>query len=154
MVILDTSVISALMQRQPDPLVSSWLDRQAELSIWTTSITIVEVRHGIELLPRSRRRASLEAEFERVIEEDIQRRIVPFDTGAAAAAATLMAERQRSGRPGDFRDTMIAGIVIASHAALATRNARLFEDLAVPVVDPWRQYTTLSHIGRLSRTRS
>jgi predicted nucleic acid-binding protein len=32
---------------------------------------------------------------------------------------------------------MIAGIVLAHHATLATRNLRDFDDLAVNVVDPW-----------------
>jgi predicted nucleic acid-binding protein len=137
MVILDTNVLSELMQQRANPLVRQWLDRQAELSVWTTSITIFEIRHGIELLPRSRRHASLEAEFERLIEDDIQGRIVPFDAQAATVAAGLMAQRQRTGRGGELRDTMIAGIVIASHAMLATRNMRHFDDLSVPVVDPW-----------------
>ncbi len=137
MVILDTNVLSELMQQRANPLVRQWLDRQAELSVWTTAITIFEIRHGIELLFKSRRRASLEAEFERFIEDDIQGRIVPFDAQAATVAAGLMAQRQRAGRSGDLRDTMIAGIVIASHAMLATRNMRHFDDLSVPVVDPW-----------------
>jgi toxin FitB len=138
MVILDTNVISALMQQRTPPAVKLWLDRQAELSVWTTSITVFEIRNGIEMLTRGRRRTSLESEFERVLEDDIQRRIVPFDTEAATAAAILMAERQRAGRPGDMRDTMIAGIVIASHATLATHNVRHFSDLPVPVIDPWQ----------------
>jgi toxin FitB len=138
MVILDTNVISTLMQQAPHPAVRVWLDRQPELSVWTTSVTVFEIRYGIEMLPRSRRRALLESEFERVIDDDIQRRIVPFDTAAANAAAVLMAERQRAGRPGDMRDTMIAGIVIASHATLATHNTRHFADLSVPVIDPWQ----------------
>ena len=137
MVILDTNVISALMHQQPPPPVRHWLDRQAELSVWTTSITVFEVRNGIEMLPRSRRRRSLEAEFERVIEDDIERRIVPFDFAAAIAAAVLMAERKRAGRGGDMRDAMIAGIVSASHATLATHNVRHFADLPVAVIDPW-----------------
>jgi hypothetical protein len=138
MVILDTNVISGLMQRRTPPAVKLWLDRQAELSVWTTSVTVFEIRNGIEMLTRGRRRSSLESEFERVLEDDIQRRIVPFDTEAANAAAMLMAERQRAGRPGDMRDTMIAGIVIASHATLATHNTRHFSDLPVPVIDPWQ----------------
>jgi toxin FitB len=137
MVILDTNVISTLMHQRRNQAVSLWLDRQPELSVWTTSVTVFEIRHGIEILPRSRRRAALETEFERVIEDDIQRRIVPFDIAAANAAAVLMAERQRTGQPGDLRDTMIAGIVIASRATLATRNTRHFAEMPVPVVDPW-----------------
>jgi predicted nucleic acid-binding protein len=38
---------------------------------------------------------------------------------------------------GELRDTMIAGIAIASHATLATRDTRHFADLPVAVVDPW-----------------
>jgi predicted nucleic acid-binding protein len=37
----------------------------------------------------------------------------------------------------DLRDTQIAGIALARHAAVATRNTRHFKDLSVPVVDPW-----------------
>ena len=137
MVILDTNVISALMYQRPPASVRQWLDRQAEPSVWTTSITVFEIRAGIEVLPQSRRRRSLEIEFERLVEDDIQGRVVPFDASAANAAALLMAERRRAGRTGDLRDTMIAGIVIAGHATLATHNTRHFADLPIPVVDPW-----------------
>jgi predicted nucleic acid-binding protein len=64
-------------------------------------------------------------------------RIAPFDNDAATQAANLMATRQLKGRPVELRDTMIAGIVLARHATLATRNLVHFEDLSVPVVNPW-----------------
>jgi predicted nucleic acid-binding protein len=66
------------------------------------------------------------------------RRWNAFDAAAATATAMLLAERKRTGRTGGLRDSMIAGIVIASHAALATRNIGHFADLSIPVVDPWR----------------
>jgi len=137
MVILDTNVLSELMRQHPERRVATWLDQQAEVSIWTTSLNIFEIRSGIEILPDSRRRTLLEAEFERLIDEDIQRRVVSFDTAAAEQAAGLMAARQRAGRPVELRDTMIAGIVLANHATLATRNIRHFADLTVPVMNPW-----------------
>ena len=137
MIILDTNVLSELMRRRPERTVTNWLDRQAEPSVWTTSISVFEIRSGIEILPDSRRRSRLETEFERLIEEDICRRVVSFDTAAAEHAASLMATRQRAGRPGELRDTMIAGIALANHATLATHNTRHFADLSVPVVNPW-----------------
>jgi hypothetical protein len=36
-----------------------------------------------------------------------------------------------------MRDTFIAGIALARRATLATRNTRHFDDLSVPVVNPW-----------------
>lgn len=83
-----------------------------------------------------KRRALLLETFETVLEK-MGRRIAPFDDAAAVEAADLMAFRQRKGRPVDLRDTMIAGIVVARHATLATRNVVHFEDLSVPVVNPW-----------------
>jgi len=47
-----------------------------------------------------------------------------------------MAIRQKKGRPGDLRDTMIAGIALAHHATLATRNTAYFEDVSITIVNP------------------
>jgi predicted nucleic acid-binding protein len=75
--------------------------------------------------------------FKRALEEKLEGRILPFDEVAAEEAAILSAARQRSGRSVELRDTMIAGIALAQRATLATRNVRHFDDLTVPVVDPW-----------------
>lgn len=137
-IILDTNVLSALMRSSPHAAVVRWLDEQPADSIWVTSVTVFEARFGLALLPQGKRRLGLEHAFERVLEEDLANRILDFDTVAAASAARLAAERQRRGRPVDFRDTLIAGIAQARRATIATRNIKDFERLDVPVVDPWK----------------
>lgn len=137
MIILDTNVLSALMRTAPDPAVVAWLDRQPAESVWITSITVFEARLGLALLPDGRRRRALEAAFSRLVEDDLENRVLDFDTAAATSAASLAVERQRAGHPADMRDAQIAGIVSARRATLATRNVRHFADLKVPVVDPW-----------------
>ena len=137
MIILDTNVLSVLMQATPDVRVIEWLDRQAPESIWITSITLFESRLGLALLPEGRRRQALEASFELLLNEDLQNRVLVFDAAAALEAATLAAARQRTGRPVDLRDTQIAGIAAARRASIATRNLRHFQDLTVPVINPW-----------------
>lgn len=138
MIILDTNVLSALMRRQPEPTVLAWLDNQPAASIWLTSITVFESRLGLALLRRGRRRQTLEESFERLLAEDLDNRVLPFDAQAAAQSALIGAARQRAGRPVDMRDAQIAGIVVARRATLATRNVRHFEGLNTPVVNPWR----------------
>jgi predicted nucleic acid-binding protein len=137
MIILDTNVLSALMRRIPDKDVIAWLDKQPRSSMWTTSVTILEVRFGLQTMPAGKRRAALMRAFETVLADMIGQRIAPFDTAAAQQAGDLMAVRYNQGRPRELRDTMIAGIVLACHATLATRNTSHFEDLSVPVVNPW-----------------
>lgn len=137
MIVLDTNVLSALMRRTPERQVVAWLDRQAPESVWITSITLFEARYGLALLPKGRRRQSLEVAFEQMMAEDLKGRVLDFDRPAAEAAADLAAERQRNGKPVDMRDTQIAGIVLARQARLATRNVRHFLDLSVEVMNPW-----------------
>ena len=137
MIILDTNVLSALMRTAPEAAVVAWLDRQPAESVWITSITLFESRLGLALLPAGRRKATLEAAFARLLQEDLENRVLDFDSAAATAAATLTAGRQKAGRPVDMRDTQIAGIALARRATLATRNVRHFADLKVPVVNPW-----------------
>jgi predicted nucleic acid-binding protein len=136
-IILDTNVVSALMRKVPDDAVVGWLDRQPAESVWITSITLFEARFGLALLPDGRRRKALTSAFAQLLSEDLENRILDFDAAAAVEAAELAARRQRAGRSVDMRDTQIAGIAIARHAKLATRNARHFSDLKVAVIDPW-----------------
>ena len=138
MIILDTNVLSVLMQSTPDAAVIEWLDRQPAESVWITAVTVFEARLGLALLPPGKKRRQLEAAFERVLEEDLEHRVLDFDTAAAGSAAALAADRQRKGRTVDLRDTLIAAVAVARHATIATRNVRHFSDLSVPVVDPWR----------------
>ena len=69
MIILDTNVLSALMLSEPEVVVATWLDRQARTSVWTTSVTIFEIRYGLIAMPAGRRRTERHALFERVVEE-------------------------------------------------------------------------------------
>lgn len=136
MIILDTNVLSELMLRAPHQRVLSWLDRQPRSSIWTTSVTVFEIRFGLESMPAGKRQTTLVQDFEKIL-HSIDRRIAPFDVEAAERASALMASRKLQGRPLEDRDTMIAGIVLALHATLATRNVSHFEDLLAPLINPW-----------------
>jgi len=138
MIILDTDVLSETMRAAVNPRFSAWFDDQSRTSVWTTAISLLEIRFGVERLPIGRRRTALELALERTVVLDLDARILPFDSAAASETAILMAERQRRGRGGDLRDSMIAGIAITHRATLATRNTRHFADLPVPVIDPWR----------------
>jgi predicted nucleic acid-binding protein len=137
MIILDTNVVSELMTEQ-NTGVLAWLDRQPWSSLWTTAITILEIRSGLAVIPVGRRRSERQAAFDLLIEGNLESRVLPFDHAAAEQTASLIGERKRAGRPGELRDSMIAGIALAQRATLATRNVRHFEDLTIPVVDPWR----------------
>jgi predicted nucleic acid-binding protein len=136
MIILDSNVVSELMT-EPDAAVLAWLDRQSWTLLWTTAITVLEIRSGLAIMPAGRRRSARQSAFDLLIERNFESRVLPFDYAAAEETASLIGIRKRAGRPGELRDSMIAGIALARRATLATRNVRHFDDLDLPVVDPW-----------------
>ena len=138
MIILDTNVLSALMRREGEPIVVAWLDRQPAQSLWTTAITVFEIRLGLEILADGRRRRRLEDAFAETLGTDLDGRVLAFDQTAAEAAAKIAAEQRRVGRSLEIRDVQIAGIAAARKATLATRNIRHFDNLGIAFADPWR----------------
>ncbi len=124
------------MKLPKDPLVIEWFGRQPRSSIWTTAVTVFEIRFGLHIMEKGRRRNILVDAFDAALVM-MGGRIAPFDAAAAHEAAELMAVRRNKGTPVDMRDTMIAGIALAHRATLATRNTAHFEDLSIPVVNPW-----------------
>ncbi len=137
MIILDTNVLSELMQQNPDAIVVSWLDKLPAESVWITSVTLFEAHYGLLLLPEGKRRESLISIFEQIVIDDLDGRVLLFDQAAAEQAAKLAASRRRAGHSVDMRDTFIAGIALAKKAAIATRNTKHFSDLQVDVINPW-----------------
>ncbi len=137
MIILDTNVLSALALEQPDLTIANWLDRQSAQSVWTTSITIYELTFGVELLAESRKRRRLESALDRLVEEALEGRVLPFDALSAKFAGALSAGERRRGRVVEIRDAQIAGVAMARKATLATRNVRHFQGTGLTLVNPW-----------------
>ena len=135
--LIDTNVLSALMSSEPDPDVVAWLDQQAPESVWTTSITVFEIRFGLALMDAGTRQRRLTAAFETLLAEDLSGRVLYFDSVAAARTATLIAGLRRTGRSMEIRDGMICGIALARRASIATRNVRHFEPTPASIINPW-----------------
>ncbi len=136
MIVLDSNVLSELMLPRPEEKVIAWLDRQPRSSIWTTSVTVFEIRFGLQTMPTGKRRDIYTEAFDHLLAR-IDHRVAPFDYEAAQYASALMASRKLQGRPREARDTMIAGIVLSRHATFATRNIRDFDDVSATLVNPW-----------------
>ena len=99
--------------------------------LWITTVSIFELRYGIELHAKGRRRNQLEDSLARVLDAGFKGRVLNFDQEAANAAAFISAKRRASGQPNEIRDVLIAGIVISQRADLATRNVRHFHNLEI-----------------------
>jgi predicted nucleic acid-binding protein len=140
MLILDTNVISEIMQPSPSPRVLNWWSQQQTGELFTSTVSMAEILYGIELLPKGKRRDRLLAEAAAMFNEDFAGRILPFDEEAARAFAEIAAARRTLGRPIAEFDAQIAAIARTHRAALATRNPSDFEACGVRLVNPWQPF--------------
>jgi predicted nucleic acid-binding protein len=137
MIVLDTNVISALMQSNPDRRVVDWLNDQSTESIWTTSVSLFEILFGLNVMTKGKRRETLQTAFEQALIEDLGGRVLDFDSSAAREAATISAKLRSKGASVEIRDVQIAGIVSARRSTLATRNTKHFMATGIKLIDPW-----------------
>ena len=137
MIVLDTNIVSELIRPRPNPSVVDWVARQPGTSLFISAVTEAELRYGVEILPAGHRRERLAAEIESTLREDFSRRILPFDSAAARAYATIMADRRATGRPIGQSDCQIAAIARSRGAPVATRNVADFAGCGIKVVNPW-----------------
>jgi toxin FitB len=136
MIVVDTNVVSELMRPSPSAVVVAWV-RRNEGELYTTSITLAEIGYGIERLADGRRKQLLRSTAEEVF-ADFAERVLAFDAEAALAYARIVSGRDRTGLPIDGFDAQIASICNVHQAALATRNAKDFQDTGIDVIDPWQ----------------
>lgn len=138
MIVLDTNVLSELMRPTPAMAVLRWVTERPSTSLFTMTVTQAEILFGLALLPDGRRRSDLLAAAEQMFVEDFDGRVLPFDTAAATAFASIAAGRRRQGKPTGAFDAQIAAIAQSRGAALATRNVADSLDCGPLVINPWK----------------
>lgn len=136
MIVLDTNVISELQGRLYSDRILSWLDGFDAETVFLTTITIGEIRFGLELLADGKLKAALIADLE-AIEREFSGRILGFSNSAAHQYGVISAKRHRIGRRMETQDAMIAAICLSHGATLATRNTKDFEELDLKLVNPF-----------------
>lgn len=137
MIVLDTNVVSELMRSAPDPVVSAWAGDVDGPDLFTSTITVAEISHGLHRLPKGSRRTALMVLADEVFRR-FDDRILAFDRPAAERYGELVASREAIGRPISIADAQIAAISLVNDATLATRNRDDFAALDLALIDPWR----------------
>lgn len=131
--LVDANVLSEPTKSAPASAVVDWL-RAHERQIVVDPVILGEVRFGILLLPRGRRRARLEQWFD----TGVQRlQCLPWEAETGLRWAELLARLRRSGRAMPIKDSLIAATALVHDLTIATRNRIDFEPAGVKLVDPF-----------------
>ena len=137
MILLDTNVLSELMNPSPSVAVRSWLDDLPDADIRISAITRGEIELGIALMPDGKRRREF-IRRARILFEFFKNRCLPFEENAAAIFGLVVARRRKMGRPISVLDAQIAAIALLHRMQLATRNTRDFRYIErLELINPW-----------------
>jgi predicted nucleic acid-binding protein len=129
----DANVLSEATRAEPDERCLAWL-RRHERDLAVDPVILGEIRFGILLLPKGKRRNKLERWFD----SGVQRlQCLAWDADTGLRWAELLARLRRSGRAMPIKDSLIAATALAHGLTVATRNRSDFENAGVTVVDPF-----------------
>jgi len=133
--LVDASVLCEATRPKSDPKVIGWLERH-DAELYVSVITFGAINKGIQLLPRSKKRSSLEKWFHE-LNSGFSGRLIPVDGDVMIAWAKLYAMNQKAGRSLPSFDSLLAATALHHDLAIATRNSSDFP-AEVKLVNPWK----------------
>lgn len=135
MFLADTNVISEPRHKHPNARVLTWLATH-EAEIFVSAVTIAELQSGIGLLEKGRKKASLQAWFDTLLQIS-EGTVLPFDGAVAVTWGLMNADLVRQGKPLPISDSFLAATALHYNLTVATRNERDFLAAGVKTVNPW-----------------
>ena len=131
--LVDANVLSEPTKPTPDPRVVKWL-RAHEPDIAVDPVVVGELRFGILILPKGRKRKVLERWFNAGVG---RLHCLPWDADTGLKWAELLARLRMKGKAMPIKDSLIAATALVHGLAVATRSRGDFMNAGVRIVDPF-----------------
>jgi toxin FitB len=131
--LVDANVLSEPTKPAPDARVIEWL-RANERDIAVDPVILGELRFGILILPKGRKRTALERWFDSGAG---RLHCLPWDADTGLRWAGLLARLRTNGKAMPIKDSLIAATAMVHGLAVATRNRADFVNAGVRLVDPF-----------------
>ncbi|MCW1925504.1 type II toxin-antitoxin system VapC family toxin [Luteolibacter arcticus] len=133
--LVDTNVFGEQAKPRPDAKVIEWL-RAHESELYVSTITIGEIRRGIERLPHGSRRAQLHLWLQALC-DCMQGRILNFNVSTAHVWGQLKASWEKSRIAVSSLDSQIAATASRHSLTVVTRNTADFERTGIRTLNPF-----------------
>jgi predicted nucleic acid-binding protein len=133
--LVDTNVFSEPAKPKPDPQVAAWL-RENEPNLYVSTITIGELRRGVERLPDGVRKSKLRHWLISIC-ECMKGRVLGFNTSTAHVWGQMKAQWDSAGVVVPTLDSQIAAIAKKHGLTVVTRNTSDYSRTGVKVMNPF-----------------
>ena len=133
--LVDTNVFSEPAKPKPDAKVIAWL-RVNESRLYVSTVTIGEMRRGIERLPSGRRKTQLRAWLVALC-DCMKGRVLSFNTSTAHVWGQLKAKWDVAGIVVPSLDSLIAATAQRHQLTIVTRNTADFAKTGMKLLNPF-----------------
>lgn len=145
--LLDTNVVSELRKTRPDPRVKAWSNAQAPDSLFLSTVTLAEIRYGIECQPEAAFREELELWLAEELQPWFARRILPVDEDVILEWRRMVARGRKRSITFSQPDLFIAATAQVHALTVCTGNENDFRQADVTVLNPWTDRWPSRSIG-------
>jgi predicted nucleic acid-binding protein len=135
--LLDTNVISEVRKRRPYRKVVSFVAEQPLDLLYVSTVTLAEIRFGIELVVDANRRAELTAWLAHKVRPLFAQRVLDVTEDVIVKWRLLVEQGRRSGYTFSQPDLFIAATALHHGMTVVSRDTREYERAGVPVFNPW-----------------
>ncbi len=140
--LVDTNVVSELRKTNPNPSVKAWSDGQYQHTLFLSTVTLAEIRYGIE----RQQDAALRGELDQWLDQDLRPwfagRILAVDEEVILEWRRMVELGRKTGVVFSQPDLFIAATALVHGLAVCSRDERGFRGTGVTVLNPW---STPSH---------
>lgn len=136
--LLDTNVISALINPNGAPSVKSWAASEDEKTFFISILTLAEYDKGIENLPPENENRYRYIAARDALELRFSGRVLPLENQVVRRWGAISGRSKRDlGHAPPVIDTLLAASAIENNLYLATRNLKDMRQSGAAVFNPW-----------------
>ncbi len=136
--LLDTNVISELRRTRPEPLVVEFVVSRPLEQLFVSTVTLAEIRFGIELVADVNRRAALTDWLTHKVRPMFEQRVLPVTEDIMFKWRLLVEEGRKSGHTYSQPDLIIAATAAHHGLTIVSRDTADYERAGVPLKNPWK----------------
>ena len=136
--LLDTNILSELRRSRPEPKVVSFVAARKLDLLFVSSVTLAEIRFGIERVGEPERRAALTDWLALRVRPMFEGRILPVSEDVMLRWRLLVEGGRKARFTYSQPDLIIAAAALVHDLTVVTRDAQGFLRAGASVFDPWR----------------
>ena len=136
--LLDTNVLSELRRPRPEPKVLAFIGAQSLDLLHVSTVTLAEIRFGIELVGDTGRRRELADWLAHRVQPMFDRRVLPISEDVMVRWRHLVEEGRKAGRTFSQPDLIIAATGLEHGLTIVSRDTDEFDHARAPALNPWQ----------------